>query len=74
MSSSTQPMPFGEILEAVGRLTPEEQADLLDIIRRRLADVGRKRLIRDVAEARREFADGGCSPKTADELMNEILS
>jgi hypothetical protein len=69
-----QSMPFGDPLEAVDRLAPEEQADLLEVIRRRLADGSHRQLVQDVHEARREFARGGCPLKTADELMDEILS
>jgi hypothetical protein len=74
MTPSAQQMPFGEVLDAVDRLTPEEKADLLAIIRRRLAERGRKQLVQDVQEARQEFAGDGCHPKTPDELMDEILS
>lgn len=71
---SDDPMPFGEVLEAVDRLTPDEQETLAAIIHRRLAERGRKQLAEDVREARQEFAVGGCRPATADELMSEILS
>jgi hypothetical protein len=65
---------FGEVLEAVGQLSPDEQETLLDIMRHRLADEGRKRLAQDIREAREEFALGSCCPTTADDLMKEILS
>ena len=74
MATGTDRMPFGEVLEAVDRLTPGEQEDLALILQRRVAEQGRKRLAEDVREARREFAGNGCRPVTADELMGEILS
>jgi len=56
------------------RLTLEEQEDLAAILRRRLAERGRKQLAQDVHEARQEFAAGGCRPLTPGELMDEILT
>jgi hypothetical protein len=36
------------------------------------AERGRKRVVRDVQEAQREFAEGRCRAVTVDELMDEI--
>ena len=69
----TQLTPFGEVLEAADRLTLDEQEELIAILHRRLAQAARQRLVADVQEARREFAEGRCSPATPDELMREIL-
>lgn len=69
-----QPMPFGEVLEAVDQLSPEEQEALVEIVRRRAAERGRKRLAADIREADEEFAKGQCQPATVDELMDELLS
>jgi hypothetical protein len=73
MGTAEDRMPFGEVLEAVDRLTLEEQEDLAVILQHRLAERGRKQLAEDVQEARREFAGNSCRPATADELMDEIL-
>ncbi|MGA2700671.1 MAG: hypothetical protein ABSH35_06190 [Isosphaeraceae bacterium] len=67
-------LPFAEVLEAVDRLTWEEQETLVAIVNRRITERGRKRLIAEVQEAQREFAEGLCRPSTTDELMDEILS
>ena len=67
------PLPFGEVLEAVDRLSPEEQETLMEIVHRRLAEQNRKRLVAEVQEARAEFAEGRCRPATADEIMAEIV-
>ncbi len=66
-------LPFGEVLEAVDHLSQEEQEELIAIVQRRLVDAARQRLAADIQEARREFAEGRCSPATPDELMREIL-
>ena len=72
--SMEQPMPFGEVLDAIDKLSQEEQETLLDIVQRRIAERGRKQLAAEIREVRQEFAAGRCQPTTADELMKEILS
>jgi hypothetical protein len=69
-----QPVPFGEVLEAIDKLPLEEQKTLMDIVRRRIAERSRKMLAIEVQEAHQEFVEGQCRPATADELMKEILS
>ncbi len=69
-----QTIPFGEVLEAIDKLSLEEQETLMDILYRRIAERGRKALAAEIQEAHREFAEGWCRPTTADELMKEILS
>lgn len=68
-----QTLRFSEVLEAVGQLSPDEQDTLIEILRRRLAEEGRKRVIRDIHEARQEFSSGSCKSVSVDELMGEIL-
>jgi hypothetical protein len=67
-------LPFSEVLDAVDRLSAEEQEALLAIVQRRVAERGRQRVKADVSEARRDFASGLCKPVSPDELMDEILS
>lgn len=66
------PMHFAEVLEAVDRLSEEDQETLIEIVRRRMAERGRKRVAAEIREAEREFAQGGCQSTTIDDLMNEI--
>ncbi|MGQ9630026.1 MAG: hypothetical protein ACUVXI_06875 [bacterium] len=56
----------------IDKLSLEEQETLIDILRRRIAERGRKMLAAEIQEARKEFAEGRCRPATADEI--EILS
>jgi hypothetical protein len=65
---------FGEVLEAVGRLSPDEQQTLLDIVRHRIAEQRRKALVQDIREAREEFAEGRSHLATVEDLMKEICS
>ena len=65
---------FGEVLEAVSTLSPDEQLTLVNIVARRLAEDGRRRVAASIDEARREFDEGHCQPTTIDNLINEIMS
>ena len=71
MSSASN---FSSVLDAIEQLSDEEQETLLDIVRRRLAERGRQRIVRDVEEGRREFAAGRLKPMSVDEIMDEINS
>jgi hypothetical protein len=68
-----QPLSFHEVLEAADRLSEEEQEELVAILHRRLAQTARKRLAGDIKEAQQEFAEGGSSSATPDELMDRIM-
>ena len=68
-----QVLQFGEVLEAADHLSPDEQAELIDILRRRLAQAARQRLVAEIKESRQEFAAGRCLPATPSELMREIM-
>jgi hypothetical protein len=65
---------FGELLEAVDHLPPEVQEDLVMVIKRRLAERGRQRVVEDVRQARQEFAEGKCKPMSVAEITSEIQS
>ena len=69
----TQVWPFGDVLEAADHLSHDEQEQLIAILHRRLTQAARQRLVAEVQETRKEFAEGGCSPATPGELMREIL-
>lgn len=60
---------FAEALEAAEQLDPDEQAELVAVLSRRLSERGRERVVASVAEARREFAAGQCQPMTAAEIV-----
>jgi len=70
---TNHPVPFGEILDAVGGLSTEDQLALVDIVKHRLAEQARKKIAADVQEAKQEFAEGQCRPVTIDQLRDEIL-
>lgn len=69
-----QPITFADALDAVNQLDPESQAELVDVIQRRLAEQGRARVAANVEQARREFAAGQSKPMTAAEIVQEARS
>lgn len=69
-----QTIPFGEVLEAIDKLSLEEQETLLDILHRRLAEQCRKIVATEIQESRKEFAEGRCQSATAEEIMKDIFS
>jgi predicted AAA+ superfamily ATPase len=67
-------MRFAELLDAVDELPPEDQAELVEIVRRRLVERGREELAKEVQQARSDFHAGRCAPRTAEETLRDILS
>ena len=67
-------MRFGEVLEAVGKLSLEEQEMLLDVLNRRIIDDRREEIARDIQHAQHEFQGGCCRPVTPADFMKEILA
>ncbi len=68
MASTT----FDEVLDAIEHLPIDQQADLVDVVRRRLAERGRQQIVADAREARAEFAAGKTRARSIDGLMREI--
>ena len=65
---------FDDILEAVDHLSPDDQADLVAVIQRRLAERGRQQVVSDVREGRADYQAGRAAPAGVDDLMREIDS
>ncbi len=65
---------FADVIEAAEQLPLEEQENLIHILKNRLRDRKRAELVKDVAEAQQEFAQGKCKPMTPEQIMGEILS
>ena len=62
---------FADVVDAADKLSTEEQASLLRILRRRIAERTRTQLAADVAEARAEFVSGGARPATVQRILDE---
>lgn len=71
-------MRFGELLEAADQLSLEEQANLVEVLQRRIAerrrDERRDEMVEEIAEARRDFAAGKIQPATPEAILKNILS
>ena len=65
---------FDQVLDAVELLPDEQQADLVDLVRRRLALRRRDQLLADIREGREAFARGELRPATVEEIMRAINS
>ena len=64
---------FAEAVEAAARLPDEDQAALVDLLQRRLAETGRRQVAADVRAANAEFAAGGCRPASPDDIVRDVL-
>ncbi|HJQ81307.1 MAG TPA: hypothetical protein VJ828_15205 [Lacipirellulaceae bacterium] len=62
---------FSDVVDAASGLSADEQEALLEILGRRLAERRRAQLVREVQEARTEFAAGHAQKASVDEIMNE---
>jgi len=65
---------FDEVLDAIELLPAEQQADLVDVVRRRLAERGRQQVVAHVRDARAEHQAGKTRASSVDEIMGEIES
>lgn len=65
---------FSDVVDAADRLSPAEQRDLIDILRHRLAEQERMRVIQEAHEAEAEFEDGKTTRISSDDLCREISS
>jgi copper homeostasis protein CutC len=62
---------FDDALEAAEQLDIDAQAELVEVLSRRLAERGRERVAATIAQARLEFAAGHCEAMTAAEIIRE---
>ena len=63
---------FATTVDAADRLTLEEQEELADTLRRRIAEKRRAELVAAVKESRTEFARGDCKPVSVGAIMQRI--
>lgn len=64
---------FTKVLEAADRLDLEEQVHLIKILRRRIIDQRREAMAAEIREARAEYRAGNATPRSPQELIEEIL-
>jgi hypothetical protein len=63
---------FSDIVDAANELSVDEQETLLEVLRHRIAERNRARLVDEVAEARAEFAAGQARTASVQEIMDEV--
>ncbi len=63
---------FHEILEQLEHLSTEDQDVLIDVIKRRRAELRRKEIAENIRKSGEEFAAGLTSSGTVDQLMEEF--
>ena len=63
---------FADVVDAADKLSADEQENLLEILRRRIAERNRAKLAGDVAEARAEFIDGQARSATVQQIVAEV--
>ena len=63
---------FQKAIEAVEALSPDAQAILIDIIHKRLQQHRRNRLLQEVAEAERDYAQGNVHRGSVADLLAEL--
>jgi len=65
---------FDELLDAIELLPADQQADLVDVVRRRLAERGRQQVVADARAARAAYQAGKTQARSVDDIMREIES
>ncbi len=65
---------FDQVLDAIEHLPADQQADLVNLVRRRLAERRRQQIIADAADAQAQFAAGRTKAMSIDDVMREIES
>jgi len=63
---------LNEVLESIDKLPLDDQEVVLELVHKRLIQLRRKALKKEIQQARKEFRDGKCKIVTPSELMKEI--
>lgn len=61
-----------KIIHEVEKLSEDERAELVEILRQQDLEKRRTQLLLDIEEGRRDFAAGKLKPKSVAEIMKEI--
>jgi hypothetical protein len=70
--SSRNTTTFQDALDVIESLPETQQEDLINLIRRRLVEQRREKIIKGVREARREYARGEVKKGSLDDLMRDL--
>lgn len=64
---------FADLVEMIDRLPLDERESLVEVVRRRIAEDGRRRIAASIRSAKREHLRGRTKVTTPDDLMREIM-
>jgi hypothetical protein len=65
---------FEDALDVVSQLSVEQQEELIDIIKRRNAEVRRRQILEECREGLAEYRSGTLKPQTAKEAIADLRS
>lgn len=65
---------FAEILEAAGKLSLDDHAELIEVLRHQVAERRRDLLAEEIQQARREFEAGQCHPTSPADILKAVES
>jgi cobalamin biosynthesis protein CobT len=65
---------LAEILEAADKLSLDDQAELIEVLRHRVAERRQDVLAEEIREAQREFEAGQCHPTSPEKIVEDLLS
>jgi hypothetical protein len=65
---------LAEILEAADKLSLDDQAELIEVLRHRVVERRRDVLTEDIQQARQEFEAGQCHPMSPEKIVEDLLS
>ena len=65
---------FEDALDVVSQLSVEQQEELIDIIKRRNAEVRRRQILEECREGLAEYRSGTLKPQTAEEVIADFRS
>lgn len=64
---------YAQVLEFADRLSLEDQEQIAETLRRRVAERRRAEIVAGVKEARGDFAGGKVKPATVGEILQKIV-
>jgi hypothetical protein len=67
-------MSFADVVDAASNLSIDEQESLMEILRQRMIEKGRERILADIEASRRDYREGRCRVATPEEIVKELFS
>jgi hypothetical protein len=67
-------MSFADVVDAASNLSLDEQESLMEILRQRMIEKGRERILADIEASRRDYREGRARIGTPEEIVKELFS